>query len=554
MSFEVLDKDLMGRIGALRTRTGIIETPALFPVINPAKQVVALDEIKDIGFNQVITNAYLLKRHYGDLVREVGIHKLLDWDGPIMTDSGAYQLLMYGKVEVSPDEILKYEIDIGTDIGVILDIPTQWGGRPRDMVLLEVEETLRRAKSALVKAKMWDPGHRMLMVGPVQGGDKLDLLSYSAEKMSELNFDIYAVGSPTTLLEEYDFSTIMRMIATAKMKLPPGKPVHLFGGAGHPLILPFAVAMGIDLFDSASYVLYARDDRVILRDRTVRLSEVKVDRIPCNCPVCRRYSVKELMSMGKAERERLLAIHNLYVLWEELQEIKARIKEGTLWEYIEEKAGGDARARSALMALRRGLRAFLRMIPPEASGRVRALHITSIDSLHRPEVIRHVEKILNNYEPPKGCLVVILPGEFLDRPYIRDSVLSWLLDQLLTNNLLSKVNVVINNPVLGPVPYEISEIYPLSQHEYPEPTPNYLRFFSHNLLRRYLEKLLRMGFTDVLIITRRGREESMKRLITELGGFRGVIVTGGVASRQELSSLIPWIAKIVSSIQCSPHM
>ncbi|BDR91174.1 tRNA guanosine(15) transglycosylase TgtA [Vulcanisaeta souniana] len=550
MSFEVLDKDLMGRIGALRTRTGIIETPALFPVINPAKQVVALDEIKDIGFNQVITNAYLLKRHYGDLVREVGIHKLLDWDGPIMTDSGAYQLLMYGKVEVSPDEILKYEIDIGTDIGVILDIPTQWG-RPRDMVLLEVEETLRRAKSALVKAKMWDPGHRMLMVGPVQGGDKLDLLSYSAEKMSELNFDIYAVGSPTTLLEEYDFSTIMRMIATAKMKLPPGKPVHLFG-AGHPLILPFAVAMGIDLFDSASYVLYARDDRVILRDRTVRLSEVKVDRIPCNCPVCRRYSVKELMSMGKAERERLLAIHNLYVLWEELQEIKARIKEGTLWEYIEEKAGGDARARSALMALRRGLRAFLRMIP-EASGRVRALHITSIDSLHRPEVIRHVEKILNNYEPPKGCLVVILPGEFLDRPYIRDSVLSWLLDQLLTNNLLSKVNVVINNPVLGPVPYEISEIYPLSQHEYPEPTPNYLRFFSHNLLRRYLEKLLRMGFTDVLIITRRGREESMKRLITELGGFRGVIVTG-VASRQELSSLIPWIAKIVSSIQCSPHM
>ncbi|WP_367834429.1 tRNA-guanine transglycosylase [Vulcanisaeta sp. JCM 16159] len=107
-----------------KTRSGIIETPALFPVINPVKQIISLSDILDIGFNQVITNAYLLKRHYGDLVREVGVHKLLNWDKPIMTDSGAYQLLMYGKVEVSPDEILKYEIDIGTDIGVILDIPT----------------------------------------------------------------------------------------------------------------------------------------------------------------------------------------------------------------------------------------------------------------------------------------------------------------------------------------------------------------------------------------------------------------------------------------------
>ncbi|WP_054853990.1 tRNA-guanine transglycosylase [Vulcanisaeta distributa] len=104
MSFEILEKDLAGRIGRLRTRSGIIETPALFPVINPVKQVISLSDILGIGFNQVITNAYLLKRHYGDLVREVGVHKLLNWDKPIMTDSGAYQLLMYGKVEVSPPE------------------------------------------------------------------------------------------------------------------------------------------------------------------------------------------------------------------------------------------------------------------------------------------------------------------------------------------------------------------------------------------------------------------------------------------------------------------
>ncbi len=70
-------------------------------------------------------------------------------------------------------------------------------------------------------------------MGPVQGGDKLDILSYSAAKMSELDFDIYAIGSPTTLLEEYDFSTIMRMIAVVKERLPLGKPVHLFGLGTH---------------------------------------------------------------------------------------------------------------------------------------------------------------------------------------------------------------------------------------------------------------------------------------------------------------------------------
>ncbi|ADY00515.1 tRNA-guanine transglycosylase, various specificities [Vulcanisaeta moutnovskia 768-28] len=542
MSFEILDKDLAGRIGKLRTRSGIIETPALFPVINPIKQVVTLNEISNIGFNQVITNAYLLRRHYGDLVKEVSIHKLLNWDKPIMTDSGAYQLLMYGKVDVSPEEILKYEIEIGTDIGVILDIPTQWG-RPRNIVLLEVEETLRRARAALVKARMWDPDHKMLIVGPVQGGDKLGILSYSAEKIGELGFDIYAIGSPTTLLEEYDFSMIMRMIATVKARLPPGKPVHLFG-AGHPLILPFAVAMGVDFFDSASYVLYARDDRIILRDRTVRLNEIKVDRIPCNCPVCRKYSVKELMSMNKAERERLLAIHNLYVLWEEIQEIKARIKEGTLWEYLEEKAGGDARVKSALLALRKGLRALLKVIPDE-SGRVRALHITSVESLYRPEIVRHVERLLNNYEPPQGCIVLVLPGELLDRPYIRDSIVYWLIDQLSTNNLLSKVHVVINNPVLGPIPYEISEIYPLSQHEYPEPIPGYLRLFSYHLLRKYLVKLRERGFTDIMVIMK----ENYGKIINELMniGFKEVTILEA-KSRQELYALIPWVIREIGNI------
>jgi archaeosine tRNA-ribosyltransferase (EC 2.4.2.-) len=86
--FEVVEKDEVARIGKLYTRHGVVETPALFPVINPSKQYVELSRIRDLGFSQVITNAYIIKGTYGDSARDLGIHELLGWDGPLMTDSG----------------------------------------------------------------------------------------------------------------------------------------------------------------------------------------------------------------------------------------------------------------------------------------------------------------------------------------------------------------------------------------------------------------------------------------------------------------------------------
>ncbi|WP_054853992.1 DUF5591 domain-containing protein [Vulcanisaeta distributa] len=194
---------------------------------------------------------------------------------------------------------------------------------------------------------------------------------------------------------------------------------------------------------------------------------------------------------------------------------------------------------------------MLKVIPDE-SGRVKALHITSLESLHRPEIIRHVERLLNNYEPPpQGCIVVVLPGELLDRPYIRDPLIYWLIDQLISNDLLSKVHIIINNPILGPIPYEISEIYPLSQHEYPEPTPNYLRLHAHHLLRKYLIKLRSKGFNGIMVITKDYREKIINELMGL--GFKGLIILKA-RSRQELYSLIPWIVKEISGIQCSNQM
>src|SRR4030066_2088678 len=107
MSFEIKEKDLLGRIGKLKTKSGTIETPLLFPVINPSIQPVSPQRLKEkFGFEALITNAYILKKRYQNKPAEMGLHKFLGYDGTVMTDSGAYQILVYGAVEVTQPEII----------------------------------------------------------------------------------------------------------------------------------------------------------------------------------------------------------------------------------------------------------------------------------------------------------------------------------------------------------------------------------------------------------------------------------------------------------------
>lgn len=462
--FEIVEKDLAARIGKLYTKSGTIETPALFPVVNPVKQTLPLSEIQEIGFRQVITNAYLIRRTYGDLAREVSIHGLLSWNGVVMTDSGAYQLMEYGEVEVDPDEIVQYQIEIGSDIGVILDIPTR-ADTPYETVLLEVEETLRRARRSILLKKVLDPEGRMLLVGPVQGGTYLDLVRYCARQLSKLDFDLYAIGSVTALLEQYEFAKILETVLAAKEVLPPGRPVHLFG-AGHPLIIPFAVALGIDLFDSASYIIYARDDRLMLPDRTVRLDDLRTDHVPCTCPVCRKYTVKELLEMPKHEREPLLAKHNLYVLAREIDEVKQRIREGTLWDYLQEKAAANPRAYEALLVVARANKYLLKYCPA-TRGDVHGINIVSVIDIARPLVKIHVDRILRNYEPPPNKeILIILPEIVEERPCNRASYYLYLCYVLDKNGLLDKVHICFLSPIFGLIPHEIADVYPLAQYEY----------------------------------------------------------------------------------------
>ena len=149
MSFEIKEKDLLGRIGKLKTKSGTVETPRLFPVINPSIQLVAPKKLKEtFGFEAVITNAYIIKNRYGDKAVEMGLHKFLDYDGAVMTDSGAYQILVYGGVDVSQKEIVAYQEGIGSDIATMLDIPTGWKVT-KEEAQGTVAETLREPKRSL---------------------------------------------------------------------------------------------------------------------------------------------------------------------------------------------------------------------------------------------------------------------------------------------------------------------------------------------------------------------------------------------------------------------
>ena len=318
MSFEIVDRDLLARIGRFETKSGVVETPLLFPVINPGIQPIPPKKLEqEFGCRALITNAYIINKNFRETAIEKGLHEFLDFSGSIMTDSGAYQLLIYKGVETTPKEIVQFQEAIDTDIATILDIPTGWGVS-KEYAQYTVKETIKRAK-ALEKMKSRDD---LAWVGPVQGGQYLDLVARSAREMGKLPFQIHALGSPTPVMEQYKFDVLVDMIVTAKMNLPPERPLHLFG-AGHPFMFALAVALGCDLFDSAAYALFARQDRYLTDSGTTRLASLQY--FPCSCPACNKTDPDTVRALPREERHKLLAEHNLYVSFYELRRIKQAV-------------------------------------------------------------------------------------------------------------------------------------------------------------------------------------------------------------------------------------
>jgi 7-cyano-7-deazaguanine tRNA-ribosyltransferase len=497
MSFEIRGKDLLGRVGLLRTKSGTVETPLLLPVVNPNTQVIPASNLRSIfGFDALITNSYLVWRKFREESEIPRIHQLLNFDGVIETDSGAYQILHYGGVEVEPDEIVRFQERLDTDIAVILDVPTGEEAT-RERARWTVEETLRRADQALRVVARTD----ILWVGPVQGGAYPDLVAYSAREMGKRNFSIHALGSPTPVMQQYRYDVLVDMIMAAKSNLPPDRPLHLFGG-GHPMMFAMAVALGCDLFDSASYVLFARNGRYMTTQGTAKIEDLEY--FPCNCPACHKRTPEEVKRLLLMDRERFLASHNLHTCFSELQTVKQAIVDGRLWELVETRA----RAHPALQA------AFERMLTYAESleegtpiSKRKGPFVFSEESLRRPEVLRHQDRLLERYRPPARAKKLLLLPDSLLEPFRENSSLDASLRKLERR---SDVHVCSYGLTFGVVPQELLDVYPLSQTESAlTPTPAIMQV----ALTRIVEYLKAAAYARCTIVAEEPWQEKIAQKV-----------------------------------------
>lgn len=440
--FEIGDIDLAGRLGLLRTGRGEVRTPALLPVIHPYNQQLPIKEIQEIGFQAVMTNAYITMKKFGGDARRRGIHNIIGFDGPIMTDSGGYQVLEYGEIGTNPLEMARFEEEIGSDFAIILDTPTGRSSSEED-ARKTVELTLTACKETLEGLK----NRNAVWVGPVQGGRFLDLVEKSAKEISAMDFEMIALGSPTVVMETYNFTLLARMILAAKRVLPAEKPFHLFG-LGHPLPLSLAVALGCDTFDSASYMLYARDGRYITDSGTRDIQEMVA--LPCICPICANYAPEEIAR--SKDRALLLAKHNLYILWKEIKATRQAIREGRLWEYVGAKARAHPKMWEAFNYIAKNTDYFEKFSPIVKD---KGVFISGSPDDLRPEVERYDQKFGWISSKKKAVLIIPDNGE---KPFLLTSLYSEIAPYLDDEVLLCCVSFPF-----GLIPAEVSDVYPFSQ-------------------------------------------------------------------------------------------
>ena len=424
--FEILDKDAGGRIGKLKTPHGTVETPTVMPVVNPNIQLIPPNEMKSFGAEILITNSYIIyrKEELRNVALEKGLHGLLGFDGPIMTDSGSFQLSVYGSVEVTNEEILGFQQKIGSDIIVPLDIPT-----PPDVHYRRAEEELAVTAERLEAARKFIKGEQLL-AGPVQGSTFPELREKAASHLRTLNFDVYPLGAVVPLMESYRYAELVDVIAAAKKGLSPTSPVHLFG-AGHPMMFALAVALGCDLFDSAAYALYAKDGRYITVNGTYHIE--KLNYLPCPCPICSKYTADELKKARN--KEELLARHNLYATFAEIRLIKQSIRDGKLLELVEQRCRAHPKLLDGLKKLYTHS-AWLEQLDPATKS---TYFYCGPESASRPEVLRFGKR-LERFSLEGSAIIRTTPVKG-ERSY----------DQLL-----------IFKAPFGAFPAEMEEVYPFN--------------------------------------------------------------------------------------------
>ena len=357
IKYELIKKssECSARLGILHTNHGNYETPMFMPVGTQATvKTLSPEEIKDVKAGIILANTYHLWLRPGEDViwHAGGLHKFMNYDGPILTDSGGFQVFSLAKRKditeegvkfknqyngdsllLTPEKSIAIQNKLDSDIAMSFD---ECIGYPAtyEYCKQSVERTLRWAR----RGKEVFNNENQSLFGIVQGGDYEDLRKYCALELAKMDFDGYSVGG-TSVGE--DKPTQYKMVSYATKYLPEDKVRYLMG-VGDPIDIVENVIRGIDIFDCVSPTRLARHGHALTRYGKINLknSKYKEDFTPveagCDCYCCQHYTkayIKHLINCEETFGARLLSIHNIRYLIRLTEELRKAIKEDKVLEY-----------------------------------------------------------------------------------------------------------------------------------------------------------------------------------------------------------------------------
>jgi queuine tRNA-ribosyltransferase len=361
--FEVLGEgdDGVARAARLWTAHGPVDTPCFMPVgTYGAVKGLVPDELRGIGSQIILGNAYHLAHRPGaDRVAALGgLHRMMGWDGPILTDSGGYQVFSLRGLQsidadgvdyrthfdgsahrMTPRSVLEVQAKLGSDVCMILDHCPPGDAKPDD-VQAAMDRTTRWAReAAALRGEVLKPGQ--LAFGILQGGTDLTLRRAHLEQLTQLEFDGFAlgglsVGEPTTAMHD-------TMHAIAPL-MPRDKPRYVMG-IGTPADLLAAVSAGVDMFDCVIPTRHARNGQLFTWSGklNIRQSRYRDDGDPvdvqCRCDGCSRFSRAYLRHLHEQQDPlyvRLATLHNLYFFHQLIAAMRTALREGRFASVVDE--------------------------------------------------------------------------------------------------------------------------------------------------------------------------------------------------------------------------
>jgi queuine tRNA-ribosyltransferase len=364
--FEVTATDGPARAGVLRTRHGDVPTPAFMPVGTKASvKSLHPDEVRDAGAHILLGNTYHLHFRPGeDLVAELGgLHAFMGWDGPILTDSGGFQVFSLRDTiaaiedegvtfrsvydgtaaRFTPESVATIQAKLGSDVAMCLDVCPPAGASPA-----EAGEAVRLTTLWATRQRAAERAPGQLVFGIAQGGSDRELRSRSIAELTALDFDGYALGGLSVgeprpeLLDTVDWAAPL---------LPAERPRY-FMGIGDPEGILEVIARGIDLFDCVLPTRLGRTGTALTSHGRLNLRNAQFARDPrplderCGCPACTRFSrayVRHLVNQQELLGLRLLSLHNLRYLLDLTAGARAAIQAGRLADFTADALAGAAR-------------------------------------------------------------------------------------------------------------------------------------------------------------------------------------------------------------------